>query len=517
MKLTDLNIQVRQRSAWEAIDLGFAFVQQHWKALILPYALLMLMLALPIWLLLPEAYLPIAGLVVWWFKPLFDRLLLYILSRQLFNETTSLAEAFSALPQLIRQTGLLSGLTYRRFSLSRSYVLPIWQLEGLRGKPLKERKELMYLQGHSNAIWLTLGCIHLEFIVVLSLYALILMLDPTGAAWEHIKSLFRGDLDIDTQYWRMLMDFVFYLLAVLVLEPFYVAAGFMLYINRRTQLEAWDIEIAFRNLGGRLNQLAKTSSSVLSSLLITLVIGSLYLSTNTPVYAQYYESQHEFLAEERLPPEQAAAKIQEVMALDELNKRTKVKTWMAKHQQERKRSNDKLSEGFIQLFASIFKGLLWVAVIVAVILAIIYRQKILAYLSPLRKQTNIITTPEVLFGLDIRPESLPDDIAGTAHQLWQAGKTREALSLLYRGALVILTHEEGLAIQASHTEGDILKLAKPTTVAERYTYLRTLTKLWQTIAYAHRSPSFQEIEPLFTGWNQFQTPRLDANAVEVRT
>lgn len=515
MKLNALNIQVRQRSAWEAIDLGFALVQQHWKALMLPYFLLMLLIAISVWLLLPEAYLPIAGLFVWWLKPLFDRLLLYMLSRQLFNETSSLAETFSALPQLIRHTGLFSALTYRRFSLSRSYVLPMWQLEGLRGQPLKERKTVMYLQGHSHALWLTLGCIHLEFIVVLSLYALILMFDPTGTAWEHIKSLFRGDVDMDTQYWRMLLDFTFYLLAILVIEPFYVAAGFMLYINRRTQLEAWDIEIAFRNLGERLTQFAKTGTTVLPSLVLLLIMASSYFSS-TPVFAQYAASEHEFLAEERLPAEQAATTIKEVMALDELNNRTKVKTWVAKDQQETQPSKDKLSEGIIQLVASILKSLLWIAVMIAVILAIIYRQKILAYLTPLHKQAKPVTAPEVLFGLDIRPESLPEDIAGTAHQLWQEGKAREALSLLYRGALVILTHEEHLEIHAGHTEGDILKLAKPSTEAERYQYLRTLTKRWQAIAYAHRSPTPQEVEPLLAGWNQFQAPRLAAQAAEVQ-
>ena len=33
---------------------------------------------------------------------------------------------------------------------------------------------------------------------------------------------------------------------VLFLEPFYVAAGFGIYLNRRAELEAWDIEQEFR-------------------------------------------------------------------------------------------------------------------------------------------------------------------------------------------------------------------------------------------------------------------------------
>ena len=43
-------------------------------------------------------------------------------------------------------------------------------------------------------------------------------------------------------------DAIAYGAAVLVLEPFYVAAGFGLYLNRRTMLEGWDIEVALRRI-----------------------------------------------------------------------------------------------------------------------------------------------------------------------------------------------------------------------------------------------------------------------------
>jgi hypothetical protein len=43
-----------------------------------------------------------------------------------------------------------------------------------------------------------------------------------------------------------LLASIAYLLTVLFLEPFYVAAGFGMYLNRRAELEAWDIEQEFR-------------------------------------------------------------------------------------------------------------------------------------------------------------------------------------------------------------------------------------------------------------------------------
>src|SRR4029079_19757194 len=42
-----------------------------------------------------------------------------------------------------------------------------------------------------------------------------------------------------------------YMVAVLLLEPFYVAGGFGLYLNRRTLLEGWDIEVALRRRAER--------------------------------------------------------------------------------------------------------------------------------------------------------------------------------------------------------------------------------------------------------------------------
>jgi hypothetical protein len=39
-----------------------------------------------------------------------------------------------------------------------------------------------------------------------------------------------------------------YAAVVLALEPFYVASGFAMYLNRRVELEAWDIEQEFRHV-----------------------------------------------------------------------------------------------------------------------------------------------------------------------------------------------------------------------------------------------------------------------------
>jgi len=42
-----------------------------------------------------------------------------------------------------------------------------------------------------------------------------------------------------------------YAAVVLFLEPFFVSAGFAMYLNRRVELEAWDIEQEFRRVFAR--------------------------------------------------------------------------------------------------------------------------------------------------------------------------------------------------------------------------------------------------------------------------
>ena len=56
-------------------------------------------------------------------------------------------------------------------------------------------------------------------------------------------------------------------------------------------------------------------------------------------------------------------------------------------------------------------------------------------------------------GLDLRPESLPDDVVAAARARFAAGDATGALSLLYRGALVQLAKRFELRLPASATEG----------------------------------------------------------------
>jgi hypothetical protein len=117
-----------------------------------------------------------------------------------------------------------------------------------------------------------------------------------------------------------------------------------------------------------------------------------------------------------------------------------------------------------------------------------------------RKSKDEYESPEVMFGMDVRPESLPQNIAEKARELWQSGQHRESLSLLYRGALVRLINNDKVKLQNSHTEGDVLRHAASKLNESKQNYLKSLTTQWQLIAYAHRSPSEFDMQNLFDHW-----------------
>jgi hypothetical protein len=96
--------------------------------------------------------------------------------------------------------------------------------------------------------------------------------------------------------------------------------------------------------------------------------------------------------------------------------------------------------------------------------------------------------PSHVQSLDIRPESLPDDVGAAAAALWQRGEHRAALSLLYRGALSRLVHDHAVPIRAATTEGECLALARRTLDAGRGNFFARLVRAWQLAVYGARLP-----------------------------
>lgn len=95
--------------------------------------------------------------------------------------------------------------------------------------------------------------------------------------------------------------------------------------------------------------------------------------------------------------------------------------------------------------------------------------------------------------LDIRPESLPNQIGATARDWWLRGEHHAALSLLYRGALSRLVHDHAVPIRAASTEGECVQLAARRLSQDRSAFFARLVSAWQLTVYGARMPQSDSV------------------------
>ena len=492
MQLDDMTIQVRPRSHREAMDLGLRLVQNYWRAIYRPLLLVLLPLFVITNLLLSE-YMWLAGFIIWWLKPLYDRIVLYVLSHAVFGQAPSSRDTLRQLFRLLK-TGLFVNLTLFRFAPGRSFTLPVWQLEGLRGKARRERLRILQARASGHAYWLMFICIHMEIILLFSLYGLIYMFLPQDSGFEVLAPFFSDA----PPYWAELASNGLYLLAVLIVEPFYVAAGFMLYLNRRTELEAWDVELGFRRLAARLKTLGSTAILVIGISIALVGLGSV-----PPAQAEVAATPSGLDAP--LSVNESDRVIKEVLAHEDFATSRSMTLWLPKDfnlepDDEEFLEDEPLFPGLPILVADGLKLLLLVLVLIAIIYLVINRDRLLAGLQ-LRSREKENPVPTTLFGMDIQPASLPDDIAAESRRLWQSGQHRQALSLLYRGSLSRLVNDHRLELNDSMTEGDVLSCARSATLPnDLQSFLQQLTLAWQIVAYAHRQPAESNVTNLLNDW-----------------
>ena len=172
-------------------------------------------------------------------KPWLDRSLLFVLSRAVFGSDARHRPVAGAAHGRWQQ--LPSTLSWQRLSPWRSFTQAIYQLEGQRGTARRQRREQLLHKQRGAAGGMHIAFAHVEAALMMGLLALAFWFAPDNLR-DEVFSWLTGEDNIAATVCLA----VAYAAAVAVLEPFYVAAGFAMYLNRRVQLEAWDIEQEFR-------------------------------------------------------------------------------------------------------------------------------------------------------------------------------------------------------------------------------------------------------------------------------
>jgi hypothetical protein len=234
-------IRLRPRANFEAADLGVRLCQSAARDVFTCYlavygpfaALAFACYEIADWL---------PALILWWGKPWLDRTVLFALSRAAFGQRTRPLDVWQE-QRHVWWGQLLRTLTFRRLSMWRSFTQPVYQLEGLRGAELRARvRQIRAGRTRAGAgILSAFSCA--ETALVAALTSLIFWFAPQGSGIG-LRTLLQWGTG--NSGWFDFAVTLAYAATIGFVEPFFVAAGFALYLSRRAELEAWDIEQEFR-------------------------------------------------------------------------------------------------------------------------------------------------------------------------------------------------------------------------------------------------------------------------------
>src|SRR6185312_12995321 len=395
------------------------------------------------------------------------------------------------------------------------------------------RQRLLQRNARGPGVVLTLACLGIELALFFSAWALVLMFVPFDYLPESYRALWAAFMSHVTPLHQFVINGVWYL-AVSVVEPLYVGSGFALYLNRRSELEAWDLEISLRRLAERVSTGAKAAA--LSAVLLlapACLLAPRAARADAPVHApeaatvpadaaatSVAPSDVTYIQAKALPwprpgtlPADAERRFSDSATQayrdSDLSPHEQQGHWEYKGGVSDTADKPKPLPVWLQTlldWLSSFRDHLglgisfipWLIGLALLVLAVLYRRWIFSLFQGLGagpRATVFDTGVRVLAGA----EKLPDDVARAARAAWEKGDARGALSLLYRGGVARMQQINGRELPQGATEADCLREAARLPAAPAAT-LRQVVRAWQYAAYAHRMPDATAFSGLLDAW-----------------
>lgn len=479
MRLDDVAIALRPRTPWEAVDLGVAVYRRWWKPVMVAWAFT----ALP-------ALLVVAVAVedLWWalliavlLEPLLERVPLHVVSRAIFGATPELRDTLRALPELWSRS-LVGVYLPHRLHPARPTIAPVAVLEGLRGSQRRRREAVLLRRLKGLAFLLGASCRLIQLALVLACFALVLLFVPV----QHLPDAGElRDLEGVGLGWVSWLARAAWILSYSVIGPLHAVCGFALYLNRRTDLEGWDVEVAFRRLGRRISEDAGGAFRRVGAVLLGLVLAG---ALAAPARATGLQEGDE------ADPSRV---VQEVLASPDFETEKVASRWGLP---DPATGSGPLGAS-VELLALLVEVLAWTAAAALLAWFAYVVGRSVGWIERRPPSRPVEPEPPVeLFGLDVRPASLPDDVPGTVLRWWREGRGVEALGLLYRASIARLIEREDVPFQASDTERDCLRRVEEHGGGERTRAFAAVTRAWQAVAYSPDEPSDAVVERLCSAW-----------------
>ena len=469
MRLEDMTAELRPRSDWEAVDLGMALTRRDfWRLLGCWWLGMLPALVLSLIFLRDQPVLLL--LACWWWMPVSSRLVLFVLSRRLFGELPRWKAVFREWPRACVRRFFFRML-WARLSPWRPLTMAVEDLEGLRGKDYGARVRLLLRRGDATVVVLALWRAFLNVWLGVAVFATALMFLPSteAQAWSLAMQEWGGNSWAGLPQALLWTGVASVLLSMSLVDIFGTGAGFGIYVNHRTWIEGWDVELAFRRLGNRLRGVAGVAMTLL---LFGIMVPRAVAAEQTP---------KDVITDVKAHPDFEVFK----------------HTW-----QERSPSGNTWNwSGPGEWFALVIQGIGWtlLGLLIAFLVWMVWRHRHVFNAQGIRMGKKAPAAARVVMGMDVAPESLPKDIPTAAMELWRVGRRQEAMSLLYRGAISRLIEAGGVEIAESDTESDCLRRVEVEAAAHA-DYFGGLTDAWMTLAYGRRPPQDERMQELCATW-----------------
>lgn len=496
-------IHLRSRSHWQAIDLGIALARRHFMPLLAAWCVV----ALPALLVAIVVAGPRPSLVLllfWWLKPACERLPLLWLSRVLFAERPRLrvllATEWRALTARLPRL-----LTWARLWPMRSFDAAVDVLERPAGRAPRRRRLALLRRDAGAAAWLTVVGAHVEAGIVVGAWLVAMLLTPrppvVSVGFEPLAAWFTASGPTPAE---ILVGFA----ASALVAPFYVAAGFCVYLNRRCQLEAWDLQVGFARIAARLRAVAPAGLGAVAvvAVLATLPAAPAFAAGGdafapaaaggdaaVPAGGAGGDDAAVLVARER-----ARSLVADVLAGPDFHQRRP--SWRLEWEDDADGETGRwlldLLAAAARVMSEVVSWVLWLLVgTVAVVVAWHYRAWLQVALAAVPRRRPPL--PPLPLRVAAAAGSAPPgaDTAGAARALWRQGRHRPAVAALYRGALVLLAARHGVPLRAGDTEQACLHRVCAAGGAQAVSFA-ALVQAWQRVAYAHTVPDEAEFDAL---------------------
>ncbi|MET0934760.1 MAG: DUF4129 domain-containing protein [Luteibacter sp.] len=499
MEIERISVVLRVRTARESVDLGAAMLREHakpifaaWFVASLPF--LGLAIALDAWLGKP--WLPL--LFLWWLKPLFARIPLYVASRAVF------AEAPDWRATLRRSSGwgvkgVLAWLTYRRLDPRRCVLQPIVYLEGL-GRSERARRWRVFGRGvEGSGAGLALTCMMFEWVIALSLLLFVPMFVPS----ELLESYWFQPWFLRTMpMWLSVPLIVAYYVGMSVAEPLCTTGGFALYLGRRTELEAWDLDLAFRRLRDRLLATATVALFLVAACFgigtahaadapRTAIPGTVDMPLDTafPAPKPGVDRRMDNVSNKVLADPLLGGKGHEMR-------------WVPKHPKEPTPEETRVDMPVEQADFTGVGTALKVVLIAFLVVGVAWLAWFAVRRWPSRRADPAIARTTVPSALKEAPvvANVAKGFGDEVHAMWRAGSRREALALLYRGTVERVATRLDEAVPLDATEADAIAGARRLDDDDASRRAIRIVRTWQYAAYADRYPTDEEVAVMLGGW-----------------